>query len=133
MVHHSNHARYFERARVHMLRAIGMDYPSLMAQQKHFPLTAMSVEFKKPLRFDEILQIETCVTRLTRVRLNFSYRIFTSLQDEFWQPSAAPREGRPLTTALTEHCCVNDEGKPVDMGDHLFQTLERYLIAEVKS
>jgi YbgC/YbaW family acyl-CoA thioester hydrolase len=128
MVHHSNHARYLERGRIDLLRQIGMDYERLMQTEQHFPLTAMDSQFKRPLRFNDILLIETRIQRLTRVRLNFSYKIFTTNSLAEVAPTNSGLDTRPLVTALTEHCCVNNQGKPVEMTDLLYDTLSRHFV-----
>src|ERR1700733_3764095 len=77
IVHHSNHARYLERGRIEFLRLVDLDYVGIMKRGMHYPLTEMQLEFKKPLYFDNVLLVETSVSLLTRVRLNFAYKIYT--------------------------------------------------------
>lgn len=128
IVHHSNHARYFERGRVELLRQIDLSYTGIMQRGMHFPLTDMSVKFRKPLRFDDVLWIETSVSQLTKIRLHFSYRIIRgdSLRDSF--ATEAALESETLVRGLTEHCCVNNEGRPREMDEEILSVLERYLV-----
>ena len=125
IVHHSNHPRYLERGRVEFLREVGFPYTEIMKQGIHIPLTDLSVSYKKPLQFDEILLVETSISDVTRVRLNFKYRIFSA--PELLPTSLAnePFEGSPSVLGETFHCAVNDQGRPVPMNASLLQTLQK--------
>lgn len=114
IVHHTNHARYLERGRIEFLRLIGLDYVEIMRRGLHFPVTEMNIEFKKPLVFDEIIMIETCISLLTRVRLNFGYKVYSV--PELLAPALSTEafEGKPSFIGETFHCCVNDDGRPVE-------------------
>lgn len=123
IVHHTNHARYLERGRIEFLRLIGLDYVAIMKRGLHFPVTEMSVEFKKPLVFDEIIVIETCISLLTRVRLNFGYKVYSVPELLAPSLSTVPFEGKPSFVGETFHCCVNDEGRPVEAGPEFHSIL----------
>lgn len=130
IVHHTNHPRYFERGRVELLRQIGFNYTKVMERGIHFPLTAMNVTFKKPLRFDDIILIETKISRLHRVRLNFSYRLLrgTELKDPFITSEALPND--VLALGVTEHCGVNNDGKPCEMDEDMVAVLQKHFRPE---
>lgn len=123
IVHHSNHARYLERGRVEFLRQIGMPYSEVVKAGFHFPLTEMKVEFKRPLVFDEVILIETEIGKLSRTRLNFTYRIFQV--SELALPSLSHEDFPERAKVLGEtfHCCTNMQNRPVEMGPELFATL----------
>jgi acyl-CoA thioester hydrolase len=114
IVHHSNHARYLERGRVEFLRLAGFPYTEVMKRGLHYPVLELKVAFKKPLAFDQVILVETCISEVQRLRLNFSYRIFpaTSLQPSLLTNEAL--SGSPSVTGETFHCSVNNEGRPVE-------------------
>jgi YbgC/YbaW family acyl-CoA thioester hydrolase len=114
IVHHSNHARYLERGRVEFLRLAGLDYSGLIRRGIQYPVLELKCEFKKPLVFDQVILIETRIASVTRTRLGFSYRIFSS--EELVQPHLAeePAPGAPSALAETFHCCVNALGRPIE-------------------
>lgn len=123
IVHHSNHARYMERGRVEFLRLVGPGYTEVVKRGFHFPLTDMKISFKQPLKFDDVILIETEVSDLSRVRLNFSYRIFTGAE---LGPSSLSSEAWPGTPAVigeTFHCCTNEAGKPVKISEDIHNML----------
>lgn len=123
IVHHSNHARYLERGRVEFLRLAGMSYSGIMQEGFHFPLTELKVAFKKPLRFDEVIVIETAISSLTKTRLNFEYKIFPATELKLAELSTAPITDPFLVLGDTFHCCINDRGRPVEMSPKLFTSL----------
>jgi YbgC/YbaW family acyl-CoA thioester hydrolase len=114
IVHHTNHARYLERGRIEFLRLVGLDYVDIMKRGMHFPVTELTVEYKKPLVFDEIIMIETSISMLTRVRLNFAYKVFPVPELAPPSLSTEPFQGKPSFLGETFHCCVNDEGRPIE-------------------
>lgn len=119
IVHHSNHARYFERGRVELLRLIELNYTDIVKQGLHFPLTDLSVSFKKPLVFDDIILIETSVEKTTRMRVNFQYKIFTGQSLEAPALADSAQAGPPAVFGTTFHCCVNEKGRPVEMPEFM--------------
>jgi YbgC/YbaW family acyl-CoA thioester hydrolase len=127
IVHHSNHARYFERGRVELLRLLGLEYTKVMEMGLHLPLTDMSLSFKRPLLFDEILLIETSVTEVSKARVTFAYGIFTADDLRGSLLSETAFDGRPKVLGKTEHCVVNSAGRPQEMPPALWTPLEGLL------
>jgi len=125
IVHHTNHARYLERGRIEFLRLAGLDYVEIMKRGMHFPVTEMNIVYKKPLVFDEIILIETEISLLTRVRLNFGYKVYSV--SELAPPtfSSHPFEAKPSFLGETFHCCVNDSGRPVEAATEVYQRMQQ--------
>lgn len=123
IVHHSNHARYLERGRVEFMRLIGFGYSEVVKRGFHFPLTDMKISFKQPLQFDDVILIETEVSEMSRVRLNFSYRIFTGAELGPSSLSSEPWPGIPAVIGETFHCCTNENGKPVKIAEDIHKSL----------
>ena len=65
IVYHANYLRYMERGRTNYLRLIGADHRALFeATEKEAPgfafvVRSMNIEFLKPARMDDILEIVT--------------------------------------------------------------------------
>lgn len=124
IVHHSNHAKYFERGRVEFLRLVDLGYSKIVERGFHFPLTEMQIQYKRPLNFDDVIVVESTISELTRIRMNFRYKIFkVESQDFLSRMTGRGIEGAPLVTAQTFHCCVNEKGRPVEMPEDLFESL----------
>jgi acyl-CoA thioester hydrolase len=65
IVYHANYLRFMERGRTNYLRLIGADHRALFAEAEReapgfaFVVRAMQIEFLKPARMDDILEIVT--------------------------------------------------------------------------
>lgn len=131
IVHHSNHARYFERGRVEFLRLVGLGYKELVARGAHFPLTEMSIRYRKPLRFDDNILIEAKITNISETRLSFSYRILLN-EVGFIEGKIvdSPLELKELVEARTDHCCVNDSGRPIPIPKDVWDALYKLWMKE---
>ena len=123
IVHHANHPLYLERGRVDFLRLAGMPYTAVMKEGFHFPVTEMKLCYKRPLKFDDIVIVETSITELTKVRLNFAYRLFVGTQEHPSQLHNEAIEGTPSVVGETFHCAVNDAGRPVPMSANILEKL----------
>lgn len=99
VVHHSNHIRLFEEARVEWLRSrelvdIHMPYGKLV-----FAVTEARTRYLRPLGFDEEIEILT-QSRLSGVRLFFQYAIWSVKQRQY------------AATGETELVPLTEEFKP---------------------
>ena len=75
IAHHSNHFRWFEMARIEFLRHIGVTLGAMMKEDIVFPIRNVSCEYKEPARFDDIINIETYLVKMTRAQMVFRYRM----------------------------------------------------------
>ncbi len=75
VVHHANYIRWFEIGRVEYLRSMGITLDDLMEDGFLFPITEVKAKFVSPGHFDDVLRIETRATALTKVKMEFDYRI----------------------------------------------------------
>ncbi|MEO1618188.1 MAG: thioesterase family protein [Planctomycetota bacterium] len=97
-VHHSNYLKYFEDARVEMLRAAGIRYRDLEDQGAMLVVTKMNVDYHAAAEFDDWLQIVVKTTEIRKVRLTHQYRV--------------TREETLIATAESVIACVNLDGRP---------------------
>lgn len=75
MVWHGRYPSYFEDGRIAFGDLYGLTYPAFRENNVKAPIVQMHFDFKAPLRFDEIMKIETSLHWCDAVRLDFSYRI----------------------------------------------------------
>ena len=75
VIHHGNYATYFELARIEWLRSLGLSYGKLETQGILLPVLSLSIEFKKPLYFEDQIQIEIFLENDPTSILDFSYQI----------------------------------------------------------
>ena len=61
MVYHGTYAAYLEAARVEMLRDSGWVYAELEREGTLLPVVQLNLTFKKPARYDQMLEVYTMV------------------------------------------------------------------------
>lgn len=76
VVYHGNYAQYFEMGRVEWLRNLGISYKNLEEEGVMLPVVSLSVIYKKPALYDELLKLRTTFKKCTAVRIEFDYELF---------------------------------------------------------
>jgi acyl-CoA thioester hydrolase len=72
VVYHANYLRYFERGRTEWLRAQGLSQETLRLQHGvAFTVANLQIDFLKPARLDELLDVTIEVTSRKRASLIF--------------------------------------------------------------
>lgn len=74
-LHHGNYASYFEEARTDLFRVNGGDYRAMEESGLYFVVVDMSVRFRKPAQYDDVLSVTVTLDAATPARLKHSYRI----------------------------------------------------------
>ena len=93
VVFYANYLKFMERGRTEWLRAVGVHQSELAEQeQRGFMVTELDIRYRKPARLDDLLQIESEVTRMGRASLHFYQTIY--------------RDGELLTESNIQVCCV---------------------------
>ena len=105
-VYHGNYFHLFELAREDFLKAIGYSYRRLMEQQLHLTVVESSCIYRRPIRYDDLIEVRTCIQWVRRRSLAFSQLIF---RDE-------AEKGTVLCTEATLNMvCVRFTGQPTVM------------------
>lgn len=76
VVHHANYFKYFELARVEMLKAMGHDYADLERDGIFLVVHNVACKYHRPARFGDRVRINTKVVRATLARIDHQYRVF---------------------------------------------------------
>ncbi len=98
-LHHAKYFEYFEMARTELLRTAGIRYRDMEERGFFFVVVRTECRFLRPARYDDDLNIEVCLERMTRARIDHTYKIY--------------REGLVLCEATTTLACVNRQGRPI--------------------
>ena len=100
VVYHANYVRYFERGRSDFLRLAGVSHTDLL--ERHDPaafvVTRMEIDFKRPAKIDDALQVITTYDQVKGPRLFVAQRI--------------TRGGDLIATAQVSAACISLDGKP---------------------
>ena len=81
VVYHGNYAQYFEMGRVEWLRNIGVSYKWMEENGVMLPVVSLTMNYKKPARYDDILRVKTIFKSQKSVKIEFDYEIYNE-QDE---------------------------------------------------
>jgi acyl-CoA thioester hydrolase len=75
IVYHANYLRYFERGRTEWLRELGIDQSILIEQGLAFAVTKINIDYLKPARFNDLLEVVTEIQSFKRASLIFKQTI----------------------------------------------------------
>jgi acyl-CoA thioester hydrolase len=100
IVHHGSYLSYFEAGRVEYMHRRGVEYLEWAKSGLHLPVVEAHVRYKKTARFDERLVVDTRLSALTRVTVQFDYRVGREPRDEV------------VAEGYTLLACVGDDHLP---------------------
>jgi acyl-CoA thioester hydrolase len=101
VIHHASYLPYLEQARVELLRHAGHPYDEVRAEGVDLVVLEVYVRYRRPLRFDELVDIWVTVGALTATTFQVGYLLQV--------------EGETRATAVSVHGAVAAEGRPVRM------------------
>ena len=73
VVHHANYPLYLEEARVAHLREAGHSYSALRDEGVDFAVIEAFVQYRQPLRFDDVVDVHLGIGKLTRMTFQIAY------------------------------------------------------------
>ncbi|MFY0482427.1 acyl-CoA thioesterase [Flavobacterium sp. PLA-1-15] len=81
VVYHGNYAQYFEMGRVEWLRNMGVSYKWMEQNGIMLPVVSLSMNYKKPARYDDLLRVKTIYKNQTSVKIEFDYEIYNEADE----------------------------------------------------
>ena len=121
IVHHSNYPVWYEAGRTDFIKAMGMSYSEIEANGILFPLLELHCKYIQAARYEDVVIIETSLTKLTMVKAEFSYKVYRE------------SDGMLLNTGSTVHGMVTKELRPMNMKKEqpeIYQMMLKTLEAE---
>jgi acyl-CoA thioester hydrolase len=117
VVYHASYLRFMERGRTNYLRLLGADQRALFEEAAAeapgfaFVVRSMSIDFRKPARMDDVLEIVTqtaevkgaSITLHQRVMREMELLVEASVQVAFVSGGRARPIPKPLRTAMQAH------------------------------
>ncbi len=79
VVYHGNYAQYFEIGRVEWLRNKGISYKWMEDNGIMLPVVSLTMNYKKPARYDELLTLKTILKKLSSVKIEFDYELYNEV------------------------------------------------------
>jgi acyl-CoA thioester hydrolase len=106
-LHHSNYLPFFEMGRTDLLRHYGITYRELEERDVLFVVTKITVNFKRPARYDDELELLTRVVKQTHVRIDHAYEMYHAETRQL------------LCTGESTIACINRKGEVQAIPDFL--------------
>lgn len=103
IIHHANYIHWMEEARVDFMDQMGFGYGRMEEEGIISPVLSLSCEYKSMTHFGDEVEITISVRRYTGVRMELGYEI----RDR--------ATGMLRVAAISSHCFLNREGKPVSL------------------
>jgi acyl-CoA thioester hydrolase len=97
IAYHANYLVWYELGRTELLRARGLSYQEIENRGFILPVIESGLQFRESALYDDLLTIETTMTRSSRATLRMSYRIF--------------RGEQLLNQGFTKHCFLERESR----------------------
>lgn len=100
-VYYGRYFEYFEQGRSDLLRDLGMPYPMIEEMGIHLPVIEAHAGYKKPARYDDLLNVVTALREVPVARVRLDYEVFREGETE------------PIADGYTIHSFVNaSTGRP---------------------
>lgn len=113
-VYYARYLHFLEAARSELFRTLGKTLLQWQQEGTVFPVIECRLRYRAPARYDNILQIETWVDALERVRVSFGHRILLK------------ENQRLILESQTDHVCTSLDEKPKRLPEELSSALARY-------
>ncbi len=117
-VYYGRYLEYFEESRTEMIRAIGFPYSKLEKKGVMLPVVHTEVNYKAPVFYDELMDIEVLLYDVPTVKLETYYRLYTD------------RQKKPHIEGKVTLCFMNEENRrpcraPTEFLESLTSALEK--------
>ena len=110
-VYHANYLKYLERGRSNLIYQSNYNHQELLKKFNIiFVVKNLSINYLSPAFFEDIIEVQTSLNQLSRVKLNFNQKIF--------------RNTELLVDAEVIVIPVNIEGKIIRLNEELFSFLK---------
>ena len=99
IVYYANYFKFIERARSEYIRELGIDQRQLKAAGMVFAVRRVEADFLSPARFDDLLDVETGLTRLGGASVNLEQTVSSGAMRLFQarvRLAVLSESGRPL-------------------------------------
>jgi len=102
IVHHSVYPIWYELARTDLSKKVGFPYSKMEELGIMTPLIELQCKYFSPAYYDDELLVTATVSKLSPVRIEFSYEVYQVGND------------KPINAGGTVHAIVNKEMKPIN-------------------
>jgi acyl-CoA thioester hydrolase len=111
VVHHTHYLTWFELGRTEFMRGRGYAYADMERDGIYMPVVEARCRYHAPARYDEELEVSTCVASASRIKVEFEYRITRAA------------DGKLLASGRTVHVATDASGAPRRMSREVLEAL----------
>ena len=102
IVHHSNHIRYFEEARLDYMKSFGCDVLEMETEGIIIPNVDAYAKYYIPVRFGEEVDIEVSLTTFNGIKMEYTFTM-------------RKQNGELAAEGHTMHCFVKSNFRPISL------------------
>jgi acyl-CoA thioester hydrolase len=110
VAHHASYVPWLEIARTELLRGTGVTYAAMEREGVLLVVAALTVTYRRPVYYDDVVEVRTRVTGGSRVKIEHAYEIVIA-EDGGHGKRAGGGSGEVVTRAGTTLVCVDREGR----------------------
>lgn len=103
VVYYGNYLKFFEEARTLYMQERGYAVSDLMKKGLYFVVARQEVDYKYPVRYADVIDVETKILEVSDIKIIFENTIIN-------------QNGRLCTKGKTTLVCINTQGMPTPMG-----------------
>lgn len=103
IIHHSNYIKWMEEARIEYMESLGFGFEKVEELGIMSPVAGLSIDYKRPVRFPDVVEVRLSVTRYSGVVQEVTYEFYNTTTDEL------------SAVATSKHCYINAEGRVVNL------------------
>lgn len=103
IVHHSNHIRFFEEARISFMNSIGCDVGEMETRGIIIPNVDAYAKYQNPIRFGDTVEIELRLESFNGAKMRYEYTV------------REHESGKISATGHTTHCFVDEAFRPISL------------------
>lgn len=107
VLYYGEYFHIFERARSLFIRERGMSYAEVERRGAYLPIREASCRYRAPVRYDDKILVHVGISEWKRASMIFVYEVFDAEKKVVH------------ATGMTEHACVNADGRPIRIPDWL--------------
>ncbi len=121
VVYYGNYMEFFEIGRAELFRSAGLNYRHMESDGFLLAATHASCDYLASAFYDDLLEITTRITTMTRAKIHFSYEI--------------RRQNDPqiLARGATHHVYLSRDGRPRRISPEWWNRLETILAGHLNS
>ena len=112
VVHHASYVPWLEIGRTEILRDTGVTYADMEKQGFFLVIVKLDVRYRRPVRYDEVVEIRTRVVGGSRIKIDHEYDVVV-----------VERGGQPVeeqaAVGWTTLACVDGQGRPRELPEWL--------------